>query len=44
MLQVNFNQALNLLRTVGSTNTLLFLGQPGIGKSALLHEIGRAHV
>lgn len=39
MLQVNFNQALNLLRTVGSTNTLLFLGQPGIGKSALLHAL-----
>ena len=36
MLQVNFNQALTLLRNVGTTNTLMFLGQPGIGKSALL--------
>jgi energy-coupling factor transporter ATP-binding protein EcfA2 len=42
MLQVNFQQALNLIRTVGQTNTLLFLGQPGVGKSALLHAAAQA--
>lgn len=42
MLQVNFSQAVNLIRTIGDTNTLLFLGQPGIGKSSLLAAAAQA--
>lgn len=36
MLQVSLKQSVNLIRTCGSSNTFLFLGQPGIGKSAML--------
>lgn len=39
--QVNHAQALNLLRTCGHTNTFGFLGQPGIGKSALLYTLAK---
>lgn len=38
-IQVNHAQALNLLRTCGHTNTFGFVGQPGIGKSALLYTL-----
>lgn len=38
-MSVNFNQATTLVRNIGSTNTLLFRGQPGVGKSAILNAI-----
>jgi MoxR-like ATPase len=37
--QVTHAQALNLLRTCGTTNTFGFVGQPGIGKSALMYAL-----
>ena len=38
-MQVNFSQAINLVRTVGTANTLLFRGAPGQGKSSILHTL-----
>lgn len=35
-LHVNLNQAANLIRNIGTTNTVLLEGQPGVGKSAVL--------
>ena len=36
---VTLKQAANLIRTCGNTNTFLLRGQPGIGKSAILHTL-----
>lgn len=36
---VSLKQAANLVTTCGTTNTFIFEGEPGIGKSALRHSI-----
>lgn len=36
---VSLSQAANLIRTCGSTNTFIFQGEPGIGKSAMLNQL-----
>lgn len=38
-MNVTLSQAATLVRTIGTTNTILFRGQPGIGKSSLLHTL-----
>ncbi|CAB4123498.1 AAA domain containing protein [uncultured Caudovirales phage] len=38
-MNVTLSQASTLIRTVGQTNTVLLRGQPGIGKSSILHGI-----
>jgi hypothetical protein len=40
-MNVNLNQAATLIRNVGSSNTLLLRGQPGIGKSSILQTLER---
>ena len=40
-LSVNLNQAATLIRTVGTTNTILLRGQPGVGKSSILNMLER---
>lgn len=40
-MQVTLNQAATLIRTCGTTNTILLQGQPGVGKSAILHMIAQ---
>ena len=40
--QINLDAAANLIRTVGMTNTVLLTGQPGVGKSAILHSLARS--
>lgn len=40
-LKINLNEAINLISTVGATNTIILEGEPGIGKSAMLPQIGR---
>jgi len=39
MTTVNLNEAAHLVRTCGQTNTFIFQGEPGIGKSAMLHAL-----
>jgi len=36
---VSLSQAANLIRTCGNTNTFVFQGEPGIGKSAMLSQL-----
>ena len=38
-MNVTLSQAATLIRTLGTTNTVLLRGQPGIGKSSILHGI-----
>ena len=38
---INLSQAANLIRNVGTTNTLLLRGTPGIGKSSILQTLER---
>ena len=38
-MNVTLSQAANLVRTIGDTNTIMFRGQPGIGKSSLLYTL-----
>lgn len=38
-LSVNFKQAALAVKTIGMTNTVLFMGQPGVGKSAVLTDL-----
>ena len=40
-MSINLNQAANLIRNVGSTNTVLLRGTPGIGKSSILNTLAR---
>lgn len=40
-LSINFNQAVTLIRTVGSANTVLLRGAPGTGKSSILSALAR---
>lgn len=40
-LQVTLSQAATLVRNVGTTNTILLKGQPGVGKSAILNMLSR---
>lgn len=40
-MSINLNQAATLIRNVGTTNTLLLRGQPGIGKSSILQTLER---
>lgn len=40
-MQVTLNQAATIIRNVGTTNTVLLQGQPGVGKSAILSTIAR---
>lgn len=40
-LSVNLKQAASLIRNVGTTNTVLLRGQPGVGKSSILATLGR---
>jgi len=39
--QVNLMQAATIIRAVGTTNTVLLTGQPGVGKSAILAQLAR---
>jgi len=41
MTAINLAQAVTLIRTCGHTNTILLRGQPGIGKSSILHTLAR---
>jgi hypothetical protein len=38
-MNVTLSQASTLIRTIGETNTVLLRGQPGIGKSSILHGL-----
>ena len=40
-MQVTLNQAATLIRNVGTTNTFLMRGAPGVGKSSILPTIAR---
>ncbi len=40
-MSINLNQAATLIRNVGTTNTLLLRGTPGIGKSSILQTLER---
>ena len=40
-MSVNLKQAATLIRNVGTTNTILLRGQPGVGKSSILATLGR---
>ena len=40
-MSINLSQAATLIRNVGSTNTILLRGQPGIGKSSILQTLER---
>jgi hypothetical protein len=40
-LSVNLKQAATLIRNVGTTNTILLRGQPGVGKSSILATLGK---
>lgn len=40
-MNVTLSQASTLIRNIGSTNTLLLRGQPGIGKSSILADLKR---
>lgn len=40
-MNVNLSQAANLVRNIGSSNTILLRGQPGIGKSSILNTLAR---
>lgn len=40
-MNVNLTQATSLVRTIGSTNTILLRGSPGIGKSSILTTLAR---
>ena len=40
-MNVNLSQAATLIRNIGTTNTLLLRGQPGIGKSSILQTLQR---
>jgi hypothetical protein len=40
-LSVNLKQASTLIRNVGTTNTILLRGQPGVGKSSILGTLGK---
>ena len=40
-MSINLKQAANLIRNVGTTNTILLRGQPGVGKSSILATLGR---
>lgn len=40
-MKVTLQQAANLVQTCGHTNTFLFRGQPGIGKSSILHTLAK---
>jgi len=40
-MSINLNQAASLIRNVGTTNTILLRGQPGIGKSSILQTLER---
>lgn len=42
-MNVTLSQASNLIRTVGQTNTVLLRGQPGIGKSSILHTLRESY-
>jgi hypothetical protein len=38
---VSFDEATNLIATCGTTNTFVFQGEPGIGKSAMLKSVAK---
>ena len=40
-LSVNLKQATSLVRNVGTTNTILIRGTPGVGKSSILATLGK---
>jgi hypothetical protein len=40
-MKVTLKEAANLIRTVGTTNTILLRGQPGIGKSSILSMLAK---
>lgn len=39
--QINLTQAISLIRALGTTNTVLLQGQPGVGKSAILKALAK---
>lgn len=41
VLKITLSQAANSIRTLGTTNTILLRGQPGIGKSAIFSQLKR---
>jgi len=42
-MNVTLSQASTLIRTIGQTNTVLLRGQPGIGKSSILHTLRESY-
>jgi len=40
-MQISIKQAVNLIRNVGTTNTVMLMGQPGVGKSTVLSILAR---
>jgi hypothetical protein len=40
-MKVNLNQAATVIRAVGTTNTVILRGQPGVGKSAILTMLAK---
>ena len=40
-MKVNLSQAISIIRAVGTTNTVILRGQPGVGKSAALPALAR---
>jgi len=40
-MKVNLNQAASVIRAVGTTNTVILRGQPGVGKSAILTMLAK---
>ena len=40
--QVTREQAFNIIRYAGAGQTIMLRGQPGVGKTALLHDLARA--
>jgi len=40
-MQVNFQQAVDLIAAVGQTDTVMLQGQPGVGKTAVMHALAK---
>lgn len=40
-LNLSFDQAADLIAAVGSTNTVMLQGQPGVGKTSVFHELAK---
>lgn len=40
-MQVNYASAVSLIAALGQTNTVMLQGQPGVGKTSVLHELAK---